>query len=63
MDARNLSKYLATSFNGRCKSDEQLTASVLFLSRVDHVTELSELEFCQIFSAQLDLKSDLHNKL
>ena len=44
MDARKLSKYLATSFNGRGKSDEQPTASVLFLSRVDHVTELSGLE-------------------
>ena len=44
MDARNLSKYLATSFIGRCKSGEQPTASVLFLSSVDHVTELSELE-------------------
>ena len=43
MDARKLSKYLATSFNGRGKSDEQPTASVLFLSRVDHVTELSGL--------------------
>ena len=40
---KKISKYLATSFIGRrCKSDEQPTASVLLLSRVDHVTKLSE---------------------